>query len=230
MKLYRQRPSFCLTAPEGDYDIVLEDVILKVAKIRVNPAVIYNGQVLQSTNAKYPFVRTDIKMFSLPAGQISCSFDNMFQGNRPNKVVVGFVSSKAAAGDISQNPYNFKHYNVSSLNLLVDGESVGGSAIKTHFNNSSLCVTPFLNMYDTFQNTDDGNGITVSSFPNGFALFCFSLEPNFQNEEYVTLLKRGNVALECQFNVPLPETVVVLVYAENMDYFEINKSRDVILE
>ena len=154
----------------------------------------------------------------------------MFQGNRPNKVVVGFVSSKAAAGDISQIPNNFKRYNVSSLKLLVDAESVGESAIKTHFDNSSLCVTPFFSMYDTLQNTDDGNGITVSSFPNEYVLFCFSREPNFQNEEYVTLLKRGNVALECQFNVPLPETVVVPVYTENVDYFEINKSRDVILE
>ena len=231
VKLYRQRPNFCLTAPDGDYEIVLEDIILKVAKVRVNPAVIYShGQVLQSTNAKYPFIRTDIKMFSLPAGQISCSFDNMFQGNRPNKVVVGFVSSKAAAGDISKNPFNFKHYHVTSINLSVDGESVGGSAIKTHFDNNSLCVTPFMNMYDTFRKADDGNGISIDSFANGYALYCFNLEPNFESEEYVTLLRRGNVALECQFNHPLPETVVALVYAENMDFFEISKSRDVILE
>ena len=85
VKLYRQRPNFCLTAPDGDYERVLEDIVLKVAKVRVKPAVIYcHGQVLLSTNAKYPFIRTDIEMFSLPAGQISCSFDNMFQGNRPN--------------------------------------------------------------------------------------------------------------------------------------------------
>lgn len=27
VKLYRQRPNFCLTAPDGDYEIVLEGII-----------------------------------------------------------------------------------------------------------------------------------------------------------------------------------------------------------
>ena len=79
-----------------------------------------------------------------------------------------------------------------------------------------------MNMYDTFRKADDGNGISFDSFANGYALCCFNLEPNFESEEYVTLLRPGNVALECQFNHPLPETVVALVYAENMDFFEIS--------
>ena len=66
VKLFRQRPSFCLMAPDGEYDIVLEDVVLKVAKVRLNPAVILAHGKLQSSNAKYPLVRSEIKMFSYP--------------------------------------------------------------------------------------------------------------------------------------------------------------------
>ena len=231
VKLFRQRPSFCLMAPDGEYDIVLEDVVLKVAKVRLNPAVILaHGQVLQSSNAKYPLVRSEIKMFSLPAGQISCHLDNMFQNNRPSKIAIGFVSSEAAAGDITKNPYNFDHFDLSSISLLVDGESVGGNAIKTNFVDEFSNVTPFLNQLDTFNRGAEGNGLNCLKFAQGYALYAFNLDADFPDENCINLLHRGNVALECQFSKPLEKTVTCVVYAETGDYYEINQSRDIILE
>jgi len=231
VKLYRQRANFCLIAPTGDYDIVLEDVILKVAKARLNPATVYaHGEVLQFSNAKFPIVRSEIKMFSLPAGQISCHLENMFQGSRPNKIVIGFVKSEAVAGDLEKNPFNFAHFDLSSMTVTVDGEAVGGSPIKTHFQDNFSCTTPFFNMLKTFEMTKSGNGLQTKDFASGYALYSFNVEPSFPDENFITLLRRGNVAMHCQFNKPLPDTVTCVVYAETLDYYEINKSRDVILE
>lgn len=43
LKLFRNKPSFCLMSDEENpnYDIVIEDIAIKVCKIRVNPAIIY---------------------------------------------------------------------------------------------------------------------------------------------------------------------------------------------
>lgn len=231
VKLYRQKPSFCLISAAGEYDIVIEDIILKVAKVRVNPAIIFaHGEVLQSSNAKYPLVQTQIKMFSLPAGQISCHLDNMYQNSRPSKLVIGFVTSEAAAGDISKNPYNFQHFNLSSISLLVDGEAVGGSGIKTHFKDKYSCATPFLNMLNTFNQSAKGNGLQPKDFGGGFALYCFNLDTDYPDENCIPLIRRGNVSLECQFSRPLEHSITVVAYSESMNFYEINKSRDIMIE
>lgn len=47
-------------------------MILKICKVQVNPAVIYaHSQVLESTNAKYAFTKTEVKMMPNPKGQVN---------------------------------------------------------------------------------------------------------------------------------------------------------------
>ncbi|KAJ8321168.1 hypothetical protein KUTeg_001293 [Tegillarca granosa] len=72
IKFYRSKPEFCLITNEltPDYDIIIEEMFLRIHKVHVNPAVIMgHNQMLSRTNAKYPFTRTDIKMLTIGAGQ-----------------------------------------------------------------------------------------------------------------------------------------------------------------
>ncbi|CAG2245962.1 unnamed protein product [Mytilus edulis] len=65
LKLYRNDPSFCLMSGEIDtnYHISLEDVVIKLCKIRPNPAIIVaHSEALKTTNAKYPFPKTMMKI------------------------------------------------------------------------------------------------------------------------------------------------------------------------
>ncbi|CAC5359304.1 unnamed protein product [Mytilus coruscus] len=71
LKLFRNKPSFCLMSDEENpnYDIIIEDIAIKVCKIRVNPAIIYaHSLALQKSNAKYPFTKSAIKHLSLVKG------------------------------------------------------------------------------------------------------------------------------------------------------------------
>jgi len=91
-KLYRLKPEFCLMTNTANarYSIVMEEVLLRVAKVRVNPAVIYaQGQELATTNAKYPFTQTIVKQMTVPSGRTSFTYDNIFQGMRPNFITIG---------------------------------------------------------------------------------------------------------------------------------------------
>ena len=122
-----------------DFRIEIEEMYLNICKVQVNPGVIYgHNEILKSTNAKYPFTNTDVKLLAIPAGNTSFSFDQLFNTLRPNKVVIGFVSGKAVSGDNKLNPFNFKHYDLSEISLLVDGIPVGGNAMKMNFNPSSV--------------------------------------------------------------------------------------------
>ncbi|KAJ8316755.1 hypothetical protein KUTeg_005701 [Tegillarca granosa] len=92
-----------------DYEIVIEDIIRKVEKVIVSPSVIYvHAEVFKHTNAKYPYTKTEVKMMTIPSGQLNFTWDNMFQGLQTNKVVITFVDSQAVSGSYSKNPFNFE--------------------------------------------------------------------------------------------------------------------------
>ena len=118
VKLYRNRPEFCLMTKNeaAKYEVVIEDIILKTCKVQVNPAVIYGqARMMESTNAKYFYTRSEVKLLTIPAGNMSFTYDNLFQGLRPNRLCVGFIDAEACTGNYHLNPYNFQHFDLTQI-------------------------------------------------------------------------------------------------------------------
>ena len=238
IRFHRMKGDFCLMTNElgPDLQVAIEDIILKVCKLQVNPAVIYgHAEVMKSVPALYPYTRTEVKMMAIPSGQVNFTWDNMFQGVRPNKLIVGFVDSRAVAGSFSLNPFNFQHFNLNRLCLYVDNIPVSENAMRLNFEaNSGITTIPaFTNMYEAMGKwlTDSGNQLNRDDIAEGYALYCFEIEPQFGYEEhYMTLLKQGNTRLEAQFSTALPLTTTCVVYATFPALFSITGARDVILE
>ena len=200
-----------------------------------NPAVIYaHAQVLESTNAKYPFIKTEVKMMAIPRGQVNFTWDNCVNGIRPLRCVIGFVNSLAVSGAYTLNPWNFQHYNLSQITLSLDGLPVGGNPLRLSFDddNGISTVPALVNLLETTGKwmADSGNAIDRDDIAKGIALYVFDVEPQFQTDHYLSLLKYGNLRIDCQFNKPLPEAVTCVLYVETPGYFEINKARDVVLK
>ena len=65
----------------------------------------------------------------------------MFQGKRPETVIVGFVKSKALNGDYTTNPFNFEHCNITQIIVYNDGLPVGGTPVKTDFSKERSVVS-----------------------------------------------------------------------------------------
>ena len=113
LKLYRSSNAFCLCSGEitPNYKIDILDVYVlmkKMKKIKVNPALIFgHAESLKSSNAKYFFTRTEVRTQSIASGSTSFHWMNMFQGQRPNQIVVAFIKSSAVSGDYKTNPFNF---------------------------------------------------------------------------------------------------------------------------
>ena len=77
---------------------------------------------------------------------------------------------------------------------------------------------------------DAGNGISRIDFGGCYSLYAFNIEPDFDGLDYLTLTKTGNIRIEAHFDIPLHETCMCVVYSESNGYFEINQSRQVIIE
>ena len=93
-------------------------------------------------------------------------------------------------------------------------------------------VSAFVIMFDNSGKLlyDVGNALSRKHFADGGnVIFCFDLEPTFEQGEYLTLLKQGNVRLEVQFGTALPETVTAIIWGQYSALFEINQVRDIIM-
>lgn len=238
VKLNRTTPEFCLLSEMSgaDFKIDITDICLLARKVRVNPGIIYaQSEMLNSTNAKYPFTRTEIRQQSIPRGNSSFHWDNLFQGQKPDRVVVCFVDSAATSGQFGKNPFNFENCNIKTITLFADGVPTSGAPSKLTFN--PVKGSTFVRAYaDLFQNygkwkNNSGNNISREDFQSGYSLFTFQLQPYFANtDDYLFLLKTANVRLDVEFEQALTKTMSCIVYSENSAILEINKERDIITE
>lgn len=201
-------------------------------KIRVTPGVLFgHSKMLEKHNALYPYTKVECRSQSIATGSTSFNWENLFQGKRPNKVVIGFVKSKALNGDYTTNPFNFENCGIQHLALYSDGLPVGGQPLKLDFTNGAKVIRSFTNLllYAGKWRRNEGNSLDRNHFISGSTLFAFQLEPEFfHHGQYLTLMKYGNVRLEVQFKTSLAEPVSCLVYSEGPGHLEINQERDVI--
>lgn len=86
------------------YKLQIEDCVLKCCYVKINPGVILgHSEVLLKQPAIYPLRRSDLKCFTIAAGQFHMNIDDVFQGDIPESLVVGLVSSRAYSGDYTLN-------------------------------------------------------------------------------------------------------------------------------
>lgn len=237
VKFHRTKPEFCLLSNTSkDYIIDFEQMILRVAKVQVNPAVITaHNTMLGITSAKYPYSKCEIASMTLSKGTLNFSWNNIFQDVCPNKIVIGFVCSEAtSSGSLTKNPWNFQKYDLSQISLSVDGISLNGGPMQLSYNrNNGYTITPVLTgLLEATKTWLNNEGIDLSreDIAGGFALYAFDTQPDFAGNEHLSLQKRGNIRIDVSFNTALPHTANCIVLAERQGYFEISQSRDVTFE
>lgn len=160
--------------------IHIEDIVLKVCKVLVSPAVIVaQSQMLQSKNALYPFTKTQITPINMSAGLIHLNYDNICNGMVPSRVVIGFVDSEAVAGCYKLNPFNFEHFNLNQICLFVDNVPVSGNVMKLNFEGSHgrTIILAFNSLFSVTNKSrrDAGNAIDRTSYAGGNSLYCFEI-------------------------------------------------------
>jgi hypothetical protein len=133
IKFHRSRPDFCLLSNEAKtYKIDIEEMALRVCKVQVNPAVFTaHNAMLSSTNAKYPYTKTEKASMILAKDTLNFPGNQVFQDSCSNRAFVTFVCSEATSGgSLTKNPWNFQNYNLSQISVSVDGAPVNGGPMQ----------------------------------------------------------------------------------------------------
>jgi hypothetical protein len=116
---------FALMADADNYKIKIKDLALFVRNVQLSPAVrMGHVKAFEKTSCKYPIRRVEVKVDTVPRGNMNYVQDNMFLGQLPKRLVIGYVDSDALNGIIMKIPFDFKHYKINFVALNVGGRQI----------------------------------------------------------------------------------------------------------
>jgi hypothetical protein len=230
LKFWPSEESFRLMTDDvkAGYKVDILEATFLACMVKVSPEVIMGtAEALQKSPALYPYVRSDIKSFSIPSGQHGFTVDNLFQGCVPTRLIIGLIPAESFSGSYKRNPFNYKHYFVTSAGLYVNNQSVPSQPFKPDFEANNY-VSCFLSLYTGFGKymTDSGNQIDREDYAQGYTLYVFDLSSN-HSPDYSSLVQKGHTRLEIKFGRPLIETAQLLCYAHFPGLMTIDQARNV---
>lgn len=231
IKLWPANSQFCLMSASdtAEFKVDIVDALIKVCKVTVNPSVtLAHSKILETTPAKYPYERSEIKTYTIPAGNFSFKAENLFQGAIPSRMVIAFVKTAAYTGDYTLNPFNFVHANLNSLAVYLNDESIPAKPLRPDFTtlNYVSCYYSLFTGLDK-DGKDLGNGISREDYDNGYTLFVYELQPGAGSDHF-PLIKRGVLNVEASFAQALNQNLTAIVMAKFPDMIQIDNTRNVL--
>jgi hypothetical protein len=134
-------------ADADNYKIKIKDLALFMRNVQVSTAVrMGHVKVLVKTSCKYPIRRVEVKVDTVPGGNINYVQDNMFLGQLLKRQVIGCVDSGALNGTITKNPFDFKHYKLNFVALNVDRRQIPAKPLQPYFENAGY-IRSYMGLY-----------------------------------------------------------------------------------
>ncbi|XP_053556178.1 uncharacterized protein F54H12.2-like [Bombina bombina] len=233
IKLIRNKDAFSIMSAEAEqYKVQILNTSLFVKRVQISPAVrIGHAQGLLTGNAKYALDRVGLKVYSEAAGSRVCNQENLFLGQLPKTVVIGFVDNDAFSGAYDKNPLCFKHNYVNFAALYLDGEQIPTKPFQPDFENGNA-IREYISLINIAgkQNSDAGILINREEYVRGYTLFAFDLSPDQECGSHYSLIHSGNLRAEIRFSRPLERTINMIIYSVFDNIIEINQRREVLYD
>lgn len=237
IRMTRTSHQFCLMSNDDTgrkYKVQLLYASMYVRQLRINPsiAIAHQTALQRGITCKYPIARTECTSFTIAAGVMTVSKPNIINGILPHTVVVGMVGNESFHGSYKKSPFNFKPFDVSSMNLVVNGLSYPTRALKPVFDDRGNAGQQYIRSYNTLvrgvvrQYSDAGNMIPRDAYASGYTIFVIRLAEDVSPLNF-GLTREGNVGLEMHFSKNTPETLSCIVLSEYRNVMEINKAGEI---
>ncbi|CAC5426260.1 unnamed protein product [Mytilus coruscus] len=195
-KIIRSSTPFLLMSGESNpnYQVKIVDVFYRTCRCKPDPGVIINHRnLLREDPAKYLINRSHVTQNVIQKGVTEFYWDSIFPKVLPDKVVFGLLPQKAVNGDYTINPFDFKHFNMESVSLKINGVDVYGSPMKLDFGTNRNYTAAYVRLFEICEkwNKDTGLNISLFDFGKGYTFIAFTLNPNdFQDEFFKSCEKR----------------------------------------
>jgi len=116
------------------------DAKLWLKRVRPNPTIplAHNAVLRKGGVARYNMTSVELKTFTFSSGSQSLSIDNAVLGPIPKRLSFTMIKNKDFLASIDTNPYFFRHCDLQSFALYVNGKQIpggGGLSLDTSHEN-----------------------------------------------------------------------------------------------
>jgi hypothetical protein len=133
-------------------------------------------------------------------------------GVMPKTVIMMMVNTKASEGTLNENPFQFHHYYVNKMQLIINGEPDPVDGIRTDFTKPNvMCSRAYRWLFENTGAADSekGNIIAWPAFQAGSFIMCWDLTPDKCNGLHNHNANYGYIDMHISFDRPLDRSIFV---------------------
>src|SRR5438552_13833743 len=156
---------------------VIESARLYFKRIKPHASIVENIATTLSNGGMlhYPINRTDIVFIPVAANTLELTKEQLFYGRIPKLIVMAMVDTDALGGVYNKNPFNFKHNDVSHIDLRINGASKPILPLKPNFKEKS-CQREYFSLLESMRimGRDANLSFTYEEFQSGYTFFVWN--------------------------------------------------------
>lgn len=247
-KFFPANDRFCLMYTKGtkEYKVKIVDAALYVTYVKLNDSLYKSLQDnLEEEAALYPYVRSDLKNFTIAQGAGDWSMDNIFHDNIPDELYIAMVDSDAYNGNPEKNPLNFKNMRVCDLTFEISGVCQESHKFNPSFEYETEDKTThaktshghddyfnsYISLFESLiPNQKSKPNITNLDFKYGYCIHKFTITKNLLLENSNSPMRKGQTRLSLKFKTTLENPITVLVYGRFNSILRVNENKTINLE
>jgi hypothetical protein len=214
--------------PQDTYHAVFSDFYITYDRVALEPALLSNieKRLEKMEKAIFPITRGVIKTRNIPINEQNILWQNMYTGQLPETIILAMMETRTFNGSKEQNYFNFQHFNMDSINLRVNSQSIPSVPITADFPNDEA-IRAYRHYFDNI-------GIDISNSPNlmsyedflkGTTLIPFDLTPDKCATEHNHKKQSGMVEVDIRFSEALQRGVTLIAFCVFTDKFLITGPR-----
>lgn len=178
---------------------------------------------LISNPAVYPITRTEIRTKGFAVGLTSLEWNNAYQGTLPETVMVCMNLQTAADGLGTQNIFNFQHFNMREMSLMVNSKRVPSVPLTFDFaNNEAIDAYRFFFDNIGVDITNAQTLVTYEDFKSGTTIIPFDLTNDRCALYHAHEKQEGHISIDIKLTAPTVQAINIYCICIYRDYFYIS--------
>ena len=217
LKMIRNDDNFVIVATEGQYRIKLLELFVEFRKISVDAPIMKRelAALERGEPYKFPYLMSKIFVETIPAGRHSFSMPELFSGNLPRQVIVGFVRHDSFNSDLTKNGYVFENLDINSFSFKLNNENHPSMEYRPNFKAKPVdCVREYQHLLDSIgiKRHNTGVGIKLEDYATNCCFWALDLTPEQCNNSHVHLSQSGTIGVSMTFKTPTPTAYELIAY------------------
>jgi hypothetical protein len=221
-----------MAAVDGNFELKLISAKLLVQSKKLKPDLVYAHQKMaMKSNYKIPYIKVTVKENLLTPNSTSLALNNFHTGRMPNRITLCMVATSAHNGEYNENPFNFRNFGLTDLQLTVGSRTIPHEPLKMNYTLGDYAEAYLSTLASLgIDQGDRAISLTPEEWATAYNVYTFKLaagdiSTGVLNSSTATSV---DITVNGTFANPLPAHVTVLSYIEHSDVLEIDHLRNVV--